>query len=142
MVSDTLLTEIERQEKYLTELPEDFSFPLINVRHAVESQRRSGYRDTAAAGREIEDNAVEAGATRIDVVFDTEPGKKSVTAVAFIDNGSGMLSKMTARPSPGAAAPTSTTTSSSAGSASVSRTARSTRPAGLRCSAASRRPSP
>jgi hypothetical protein len=94
MTSDTLLTEIERQEKYLAELPEDFSFPLFNVRHAVESQRRSGYRDTAAATREIVDNAIEAGATRIDVVLDTEPGKKSVTAVAFIDNGSGMLSKM------------------------------------------------
>jgi hypothetical protein len=67
MVSDTLLTEIQRQEKYLAELPEDFSFPLFNVRYAVESQRRSGYRDTASASREIVDNAVEAGATRIDV---------------------------------------------------------------------------
>lgn len=94
MVSDNLLTEIERQEKYLAELPEDFSFPLFNVRHAVESQRRSGYRDTAAATREIVDNAIEAGATRIGVALDTEPGKKSVTAVAFIDNGSGMLPKM------------------------------------------------
>jgi hypothetical protein len=94
MVSDTLLTEIERQEKYLAELPEDFSFPLFNVRHAVESQRRSGYRDTASASREIIDNAIEAGATRIDVIFDTEPGKKTVTAVAFIDNGAGMVPKM------------------------------------------------
>lgn len=94
MVTDQLLTEIERQEKYLRELPEDFSFPLFNVRHAVESQRRSGYRDTAAASREIVDNAIEAGATRIDVIFETEPGKKSVTAIAVIDNGSGMLPKM------------------------------------------------
>ncbi len=94
MVSDTLLTEIERQEKYLAELPEDFSFPLFNVRHAVESQRRSGYRDTASASREIVDNAIEAGATRIDVIFDKEPGKQTVTAVAFIDNGAGMLPKM------------------------------------------------
>jgi hypothetical protein len=94
MVTDQLLTELERQQKYLDELPSDFTFPLFNVRHAVESQRRSGYQDTAAASREIVDNAVEAGATRIDVVFDTEPGRKSVRAIAFLDNGSGMLSEM------------------------------------------------
>src|SRR5437660_11538499 len=94
MVSDTLLTEIERQEKYLAELRDDFSFPLFNVRHAVESQRRSGYRDTAAASREIVDNAIEAGATRIDVVFEADPKTKSVSAIAFIDNGSGMLPQM------------------------------------------------
>lgn len=85
---------VERQEKYLAELPDNFSFPLFNVRHAVESQRRSGYRDTAAASREIVDNAIEAGANRIDVVVDTEPGKQAIKAVAFIDNGSGMLPKM------------------------------------------------
>lgn len=94
MVTDQLLTEIERQEKYLGELPEEFDFPLFNVRHAVESQRRSGYRDTAAATREIVDNAIEAGATRVDVVFDTESGKKAITSIAFIDNGSGMLPQM------------------------------------------------
>lgn len=94
MSSDNLLTEVERQEKYLSELPDDFEFPLFNVRHAVESQRRSGYRDTAAAAREVVDNSLEAGATRVEVVFDTEPRKKSVTAIAFIDDGSGMLPKM------------------------------------------------
>src|SRR5205807_904123 len=65
-----------------------------NVRHAVESQRRSGYKDTASAAREIVDNAIEAGAERIDLVFDSEPGKKTVTAIAFIDNGSGMIPEM------------------------------------------------
>ncbi|MHB8671992.1 MAG: ATP-binding protein [Acidimicrobiales bacterium] len=94
MTTDALLTEVERQEKYLADLPDDFTFPLFNVRHAVESQRRSGYRDTAAASREIVDNAVEAGATRIDVVIATDPGKKAVSDMAFIDNGSGMLPKM------------------------------------------------
>lgn len=94
MATDQLLTEIERQQKYLDELPEDFTFPLFNVRHAVESQRRSGYQDTAAASREIVDNAIEAGADRIDVVFDTEAGRKAVRAIAFIDNGSGMIPQM------------------------------------------------
>jgi Histidine kinase-, DNA gyrase B-, and HSP90-like ATPase len=97
MVSDALLSELERQEKYLAQLPEDYEFPLFNARQAVESQRRSGYKDTAAASREIVDNAIEARATRVDVVFDTvkaKNGKQSVTAVAFIDNGSGMSPRM------------------------------------------------
>jgi hypothetical protein len=94
VTNDALLTELERQEKYLADLPDDFSFPLFNVRHAVESQRRSGYRDTAAAAREIVDNAIEAGATRIDVAIETDRGKKAVSDMAFIDNGSGMLPKM------------------------------------------------
>lgn len=98
--SDRLLTEVERQEKYLAKLPEDFSFPLFNAAQALESQRRSGYRNTAAAAREIVDNAVEAKATRIDVCFERPKALKanqrseSIHAIAFIDNGSGMLPKM------------------------------------------------
>src|SRR5271163_3038356 len=97
---DRLLTEIERQQKYLAELPDDFQFPLFNSRQALESQRRNGYRNTAAAAREIVDNAMEAGATKIHIVFDRPRRSKaherqdSVSAVAFIDNGSGMLEKM------------------------------------------------
>src|SRR5215203_1487575 len=84
MMADALLTE-------------DFVFPLFNAKQALESQRKSGYRDTASASRGIVDNAIEAGATRVDVVFDTErnnSGKKVVRAVAFIDDGSGMLPEM------------------------------------------------
>ena len=96
MQSDQLLPELERQQKYLADLPPDFGFPLFNARYAVESQRKSGYRDTAAASREIVDNAIEAGADRIHVVFDAqrESKKELVRAVAFIDNGSGMLPEM------------------------------------------------
>lgn len=97
---DRLLTEIERQEKYLAKLPEDFSFPLFNAAQALESQRRSGYRNTAAAAREIVDNAIEAKATRVDVCFERPRALKphqrsdSIYSMAFIDNGSGMLPKM------------------------------------------------
>jgi len=59
--SDRLLTEIERQQKYL---PDDFEFPLFNAAEALESQRPSGYRNTAVAAREIVDNALEVGARR------------------------------------------------------------------------------
>src|SRR5262245_43197051 len=98
MSSDRLLSEIERQQKYLSRLPGDFTYPLFNAKQALESQRASGYRSTAAAGREIVDNGVEAGAGRIHVIFDTErsqTGKRLVDAVAFIDDGSGMIPEMT-----------------------------------------------
>jgi hypothetical protein len=98
--ADALDAEIARQEKHLAQLPENFDFPLFNSKHAIESQRRSGYRNTSAAAREIVDNAIEAKASRIDIFFDQakrQKGKKdaeAVTAVAFMDDGSGMSPKM------------------------------------------------
>jgi histidine kinase/DNA gyrase B/HSP90-like ATPase len=94
-VSNRLLGEIERQKKYLARLPDNFQYPLFNARQALESQRRNGYRNTAAAAREIVDNSLEAGANRIDVVFNkSTKGKEIVKSVAFIDNGPGMLPNM------------------------------------------------
>lgn len=98
--SDRLLTEVERQQKYLDRLPTNYAFPLFNASQALESQRRSGYRNTASAAREIVDNAMEAGATRIDICFARPKQLKahqraeSISAVAFIDNGSGMIPRM------------------------------------------------
>lgn len=98
--SDRLLTELERQQKYLDRLPDGYEFPLFNAAQALESQRRSGYRNTAAAAREIVDNAMEAGATRIDVCFGKPKKPKarqrtdSINSMAFIDNGSGMVPAM------------------------------------------------
>ena len=96
MASDLLLNEIERQEKYLAELPPDFGFPLFNTKRALESQRQNGYRNTAVAAREIVDNAFEAGASAVHVVMDSRKNrsKEVVSAVAFIDNGAGMVPKM------------------------------------------------
>ena len=96
LTSDRLLTEKQRQQKYLDLLPENFDFPLFNARRALESQRASGYRTSAAASREIVDNSIEAGADEIHIVFENAlyDGKKTVTAVAFIDNGPGMLANM------------------------------------------------
>ncbi len=42
--SDRLLTEVERQHKYLARLPDDYQFPLFNAAQALESQRRHEYR--------------------------------------------------------------------------------------------------
>ncbi len=43
-----LLTEVERQETVLAHLPEDYEFPLFDGRQAIESQRKSGYKNTAS----------------------------------------------------------------------------------------------
>src|SRR6266550_8221230 len=98
MQTDRLLTEIERQKKYLERLPKNFEYPLFNTRQALESQRRNGYRNTAAAAREIVDNAIEAGANQIHVIFDEgaegSARSDSVTGIAFIDNGAGMIPEM------------------------------------------------
>src|SRR4051812_46698253 len=98
--ANALDAEVARQEKYLAQLPGNFDFPLFNSKHAIESQRRSGYRNTSSAAREIVDNAIEAKASQIDVFFDQAKrgkGKKdgeAVSSVAFLDNGSGMSDKM------------------------------------------------
>ena len=96
MAKDQLLNELERQEKYLAELPADFSYPLFNTKRALDSQRQNGYRNTAVAAREIVDNSLEAKATKVHVVFDTAVNttRPVVSSVAFIDNGSGLLAKM------------------------------------------------
>ena len=96
MSTDQLLNEIERQKKYLAQLPKKFTFPLFNTKRALASQRQNGYRNTAVAAREIVDNAFEAGASTVDIVFETNANgtRQIVSAVAFIDNGSGMLPTM------------------------------------------------
>jgi hypothetical protein len=100
MLQDRMLSELERQKKYLDQLGDHFTFPLFNSKRALESQRRSAYRNTAAAAREMVDNAIEAGATKVHVLFDRPSDRKNyqrkdaVSAVAFIDNGSGMLPGM------------------------------------------------
>jgi len=99
--SDRLLTEVERQRKYLAELPPGFDYPLFNTLQPLESQRQSGYRSTAAAAREIVDDAAEANASQVHVLFDIKGERKDrrkerevVSAVAFIDDGAGMLPDM------------------------------------------------
>ena len=97
-----MLSESERQAYYTDRLPEDFRFPLFNGRQAVLSQRQSGYRTTARAAREIVDNAIEAGAKTMRIIFD-QPSERSrekherksnVRAIAFLDDGPGMSPMM------------------------------------------------
>jgi hypothetical protein len=96
MQKDNLLNELERQEKYLAELPADFTFPLFNTKRALDSQRQNGYRNTAVAAREIVDNSFEAQATKVHIIFETTVNstRTVVSSVAFIDNGAGMVPNM------------------------------------------------
>jgi hypothetical protein len=95
------LTELERQAYYTDQLDDaTFEYPLFSGKQAVLSQRRSGYRTTAKAAREIVDNAIEAGAKNIHVVFDRPVHRtkheraNKVSAIGFIDDGPGMTPKM------------------------------------------------
>lgn len=94
--------EVKRQAKYLERLPKNYQFPLFNTMQALQSQRQNGYRNTAAAAREIVDNAIEAGANNIDVLLcrpdqrhlAKHERKNTVSAIAFVDDGPGMLPRM------------------------------------------------
>src|SRR5262249_52800418 len=81
---------------------ETYQYPLFSGKQAVLSQRRSGYRTSAKAAREIIDNALEAGAKNVWVTFDRpefstrakSDRQNKVIAIAFIDDGPGMTPKM------------------------------------------------
>src|SRR5438552_17255102 len=93
-----LLTEVERQESVLAELPEDYEFPLFDGRQAIEWQRKSAYKNTARAAREIVDNVYEAGAKTVWVVFKRPSEEErtkhqrhgTVSVVAYIGDGPGI----------------------------------------------------
>lgn len=97
----TFRAEHERQDRVLASLGTDYAFPVFSPKFAIEAQRRTAYRDTASAAQEIVDNAIEAGASRVHVIFRqaesrAQKGKKlkSVASVAFIDDGAGMSPEM------------------------------------------------
>jgi hypothetical protein len=101
-IPERMLTELQRQDQYIRELPENFEFPLFSGRQAVESQRKSGYKTTAHAAREIVDNAIESGAANVWIALERVSATKrekyerkdAVTAIAIIDDGPGMRPKM------------------------------------------------
>ena len=90
---DRLRREVERQRAHLANLPQDFRFPLFNAKTAIEAMRSGAYLDTAEAARGIIDNAIDAGAGRIDVALHSD-SRGAVSDMAFIDDGSGMTPEM------------------------------------------------
>jgi hypothetical protein len=63
-----LLTELNAKTRSSPNSPRIFKFPLFNGRQAVESQRKSAYKNTARAAGEIIDNSFEAGASEYYVI--------------------------------------------------------------------------
>ena len=88
-------TERDRQHAYIEDLKKrgEASFSLVAAEAFVEGMRDSGYRSTGTAIDELLDNAIQAQAGRVDVIFDTinPKGKQQdIGDIAVIDDGHGM----------------------------------------------------
>lgn len=88
-------TDYERQHRYVEELKKkgDASFSLVAAETFVEGMRDSGYKSTGTAIDEFVDNAIQAQAERVDVVYtvdNPEAKKNEISAIAVIDDGHGM----------------------------------------------------
>src|SRR5664279_892291 len=76
------------------------NFDLVPTHLAVQAMRDNGYRNTAFAVAELIDNAIQAGATDIELLcceseeLVRERVRRRLKHVAVLDNGSGMDSKV------------------------------------------------
>ena len=87
--------EREKQHAYVEELKKrgPASFSLVAAETFVEGMRDSGYKSTGTAIDELVDNSIQAGAQRVDVIFETISPKgkqQEVGDIAVIDDGHGM----------------------------------------------------
>jgi hypothetical protein len=91
---DTQLTQaeqIEMQRKFLAEQPKEVG--LAEDRYLIQSMRSTRYSDEAHAWADIVDNSIESGATRVEIIYNTDSGGK-ILDIAIVDNGCGMLPEM------------------------------------------------
>ena len=77
------------------EMPQaQLSFSIINTEMTVKAMRDSGYKSTTHALAEIVDNAVEAGATAVELFGiskqNERTGRVTLEELAVLDNGQGM----------------------------------------------------
>lgn len=85
---------VQEQRDYLAKLEsEHFGWDLVVGEAFVRGMRDIGYKSTAFAMAELLDNSIQAGASRVDVVFGFDDGSKP-TQVAVVDNGHGMEPEM------------------------------------------------
>jgi hypothetical protein len=92
----TLTAEgVRAQDSYISQLEATgFGYDLAVGDAFIRGMRDIGYKSTSFALAEIIDNAVQAGATKIEVIFG--PDERGVpTSIAVVDNGHGMRPKMT-----------------------------------------------
>jgi hypothetical protein len=88
-------TDYERQHKYVEELKKkgDASFSLVAAEAFVAGMRDSGYKSTGTALDEFVDNAMQAQAGRVDIVYTVESpeaNRHEISNIAVIDDGHGM----------------------------------------------------
>ncbi|MEU4339491.1 ATP-binding protein [Micromonospora lupini] len=82
------------QREYIAKLEaEHFGWDILVGDAFVRGMRDIGYKSTSFALAELIDNAIQASASKIDVVFGFNGGAKP-TAIAVVDNGYGMEPKM------------------------------------------------
>ena len=88
-------TELEKQNEYAKELADSgYSFELVVGNAFVRGMRDIGYKHTGTAMDEIIDNAIEANAKNINVVFEDPVKGRKPNAIAVVDDGHGMSKEM------------------------------------------------
>src|SRR3954453_7020325 len=95
MMDITLAPDGLRAQRELIEKLEadDFGWDLMVGDAFVRGMRDIGYKSTAFAVAELVDNAIQASASQVDIVFGFDKGAKP-TKLAVVDNGHGMEPKM------------------------------------------------
>lgn len=87
-------SEFEAQEAYAKEVAESrFNYSVVVAGAFVRGMRDVGYKSAASAINELNDNAYQAGASKIAIWMDTAKGQV-VEGIAVIDDGHGMVPEM------------------------------------------------
>lgn len=92
MVTATKTEPLQAQEKLVEQLEAE-GWDLMIGAAFVRGMRDIGYKSTAFALAELIDNAIQASASKVDVVFGFQNGSKP-SQIAIIDDGHGMTPKM------------------------------------------------
>lgn len=83
------------QDAYASKLAQqDFPYTLAVGAAFVRGMREVGYRNTATALCELVDNAEQAEATQVHIIFGYDKGSKKPSRLAIIDDGHGMSPTM------------------------------------------------
>ncbi len=86
---------LREQREYVERLEdESFGWDLMIGDAFVRGMRDIGYKGTAFALAELIDNAIQASATHVDILFGFDGGKTKPKKIAVVDNGHGMDPKM------------------------------------------------
>lgn len=86
--------DLERQREYINKFKSTHRpFSLVAAEAFVRGMRQNGYKSTATAIHEFDDNSIQAQATQIDLILgydEDNASKKKLDKFAIVDNGHGM----------------------------------------------------